>query len=181
MKMFFAFIAAAFLAVPAAMAAQTAAAPSQMAKLNFLVGMWQGHGWIMTGPGQRHTFKETETVTPKLDGDALLIEGLGKSTDADNAGKTIHRALAIASYDARTKAFRWYALQAGGSPVDTQARVAHNTLIWHMTIPNGKLRFTIKLNDKKQWHEVGQFSRDGKTWYPFFEMMLSPLNPAGTK
>ncbi|HET7308289.1 MAG TPA: hypothetical protein VFK24_10850 [Gammaproteobacteria bacterium] len=181
MKIFFAFIAVVFLTMPAVMAAQPVAASGQMAKLNFLVGTWQGHGWIMTGPGRRHTFTETETVTSKLGGDALLIDGLGKSTDTGDAGKIIHRALAMASYDAHAKTFRWYALQAGGSPVDTQAKVSNDTLVWHMTVPNGKLRFTIKLNDKKQWHEVGQFSRDGKTWYPFFEMTLSRLIRAGTE
>lgn len=182
MKTFFALLALTIFAAPAIAAPQTSSAPSQMAKMNFLVGTWQGQGWIFTGRGQRHTFKETETVTPKLGGDALLFEGSGKSTDADNAGKVIHSALAVASYDAHAKAFRWYALQAGQSPIDTQARVSDHTLVWHMAVPHGGvIRFTIKLNKKHQWHEIGEFSRDGRAWHQFFEMTLSRMTSTATK
>ncbi|HET6724930.1 MAG TPA: hypothetical protein VFH85_02860 [Gammaproteobacteria bacterium] len=155
-----------------AMAEAPTQAPGAMAKLAFLVGTWQGDGWIVIR-GQRHTFQETETVTPKLGGTALLIQGSGVSTDAGNAGEPIHNALAVASYDRHQHAYRWYALQAGQPAIDTQADVSADTLTWHMTVPHGgKIRFVIKLNDKQQWHEIGEFSSDGKTWHQFFEMTL---------
>jgi hypothetical protein len=34
------------------------------------------------------------------------------------------------------------------------------------------MRFTVRLNEKGQWFEVGEFSRDGKAWQKFFEMTL---------
>jgi hypothetical protein len=32
--------------------------------------------------------------------------------------------------------------------------------------------FTIKRTDKDEWHEMGETSRDGKSWHQFFEMVL---------
>jgi hypothetical protein len=125
------------------------------------------------GRGERHTFRQTESVQRKVDGAVLLIEGLGKSKDPENAGATIHNAFAVMSYDKNAKAFRWYALRANGDPVDTQAKVSENMLVWGMRNPSGgEIRFTIKLNEKGRWFEVGEFSRDGKTWQKFFEMTL---------
>lgn len=36
----------------------------------------------------------------------------------------------------------------------------------------GDIRFTITLTEKDEWHEAGEFSRDGKNWIEFFEMTL---------
>lgn len=160
--------------LPLASAAQTPLSPQQaeMKKLDFLVGQWQGEGWIMLGPGQRHTFRQTENVQRKVDGTVLLIEGVGKSKDPKNEGAIIHNAFAIITYDNSAKAFRWYAVRANADPVDTQLKVSEKTFIWGMTNQGGEIRFTIKINEKGQWFEVGEFSRDGKTWQKFFEMTL---------
>ena len=150
--------------------------PSQvveMKRLDFLVGRWEGEGWIALGPSGRHTFRQTENVERKLDGAALLVEGVGRSKDPGSAGAVIHNAFAVASYDRKAGAFKWYALRAGGDPVDTQLKVSENTLTWAAPTPGGGgMRFTIRLNEKGQWFEVGEFSRDGKTWQKFFEMTL---------
>lgn len=147
---------------------------SEMKKLDFLVGQWKGTGYIEFGPGQRRTFTETENVQSKLDGVVLLIEGLGKGkTAASQEEVTIHNAFAFASYDRDAKVFRWRAFRADGSSMDTNATVSENALVWGFHDPRaGEMRFTIKLNDKKQWFEVGEFSRDGNTWQKFFEMTL---------
>ena len=149
-------------------------ATSEMKKLDFLVGQWQGEGWIMLGPGQRHAFRQTEDVQRKVGGTVLLIEGLGKSMDSSNAGAVVHNAFAVVSYDKEAKVFRWRAFRADGSSVDTEAKVSGNMLIWGFRDPRGgNVRFTIKLNEKGQWFEVGEMSRDGQTWLKFFEMTLN--------
>lgn len=146
---------------------------AEMKRLDFLVGRWEGEGWIALRPGGRHTFRQAENVERKLDGAALLVEGVGRSKDPGSAGAVVHNAFAVVSYDRKAGAFRWYALRAGGDPVDTQLKVAENTLSWAAPNPGGGgARFTVRLNEKGQWVEVGEFSRDGKTWQKFFEMTL---------
>lgn len=159
-------------------AAQTPPSPelAEMKRLDFLVGQWQGEGWIVFGRGERHTFRQTENVQRKVDGAVLLIEGLGKSKDPDNSGAIIHSAFAVLSYDKDAKIFRWRAFRAGGSSIDTEAKVSENMLVWGFRDPRGgNMRFTITLNEKGQWFEIGEMSRDGQTWIKFFEMTLTRM------
>jgi hypothetical protein len=169
-----------FLLLPLAVAAQTPdpAQLAEMKKLDFLVGQWKGEGWIVLGPGQRRTFRQTENVQRKLDGLLLSIEGLGKGNVPGKAEEvTVHNAFAVVSYDSETKAFRFHAYSGDGSTVayiDSEAQVSAKTLVWGFHHPRGgDIRFTITLNEKEQWLEVGEFSRDGKTWQKFFEMTLN--------
>ena len=160
------------LVMPFASMAQSHA-PAQspeMKKLNFLLGKWRGEGWIEFGAGQRRTFTESETVESKLDGLVLVIEGLGKNKD----GATIHNAFAVASYDREGKVFRWQAYRGDGNQMSAEPKVGENSLVWGFRDPRaGEIRFTISLNEKGQWFEIGEMSRDGKTWRKFFEMTLS--------
>ena len=36
-----------------------------------------------------------------------------------------------------------------------------------------KVRYVMTVTDKGEWHEVGDYSQDGKTWTRFFEMTLT--------
>ena len=146
---------------------------NEMKRVNFLVGQWKGEGWIDFGQGQRR-FTETESVQSKLAGQVLLIEGLGKTVvDGKETGTTVHNAIALVSYDEKAKTFRFQAHQAAGRSVDTEARVTDGALEWGFTDERaGTIRFIIKLNDAGKWFEIGEGSRDGKTWHKFFEMTL---------
>ena len=155
-----------------ALLAQTPASGqrAEMKKLDGLVGHWKGTGWIQMGPQGRKEFTQTETVQSKLDGLVLLIEGQGESKEN---GSTVHTALALVSYDDRAKTFRWRAFTAEGRQTDTVAKVGANTLEWGLEIPQrGRMRYTIKLNEKGQWFEVGEMTQDGQMWQKFFEMTL---------
>jgi hypothetical protein len=147
---------------------------AEMKKLDFLVGQWQGEGWIQLGPGQRRTFKQTETVQSKVDGQVLVIDGLGKGKIADNQEEVVvHNAFAVVSYDNESKTFRFRAFRADGFGLETEGKVSEKSLVWGFRSPQGgDIRFTIRLNEKDQWHEIGEFSQDGKTWNKFFEMTL---------
>jgi hypothetical protein len=142
----------------------------EMKKLDWLVGSWKGNGWMQMGPQGRREFTIIEIVQSKLDGLVLVIEGQGKS-QAD--GSVVHTALAFVSYDDRAKTFRWRAFTAEGRQTDAEAKVGANTLEWGLEIPQrGRMRYTIKLNEKGEWFEVGEMTQDGKTWQKFFEMTL---------
>ena len=62
---------------------------------------------------------------------------------------------------------------AEGRQTDTEAKVGANTMEWGLAIPQpGRMRYTIKLNEKGEWFEVGEMTQDGQTWHTFFEMTL---------
>ena len=149
--------------------------PTEMKKLDFIVGQWKGEGWIEFGQGGRRTFTINESVQRKVEGMVLLIEGLGTGR---MAGKTeevpVHKAFAIVDYDEKSKAFRFRAYRAGTGAIDSQPQVGENSLIWGFhDARGGEIKFTIKLNEKGQWFEIGEYSSDGKTWRKFMEMTLN--------
>ena len=166
-----------FLLVAVILASSAAAqAPQstakQMAALNFLIGDWEGDGWITMGPGPKRTFHQTEHVQSKLRGELLLIEGLGHSTE--DTSRVVHTALAIISYDPGQSRYHMRAYSTGGKFIDADVTVKDSSYAWSMDDPSaGTIRYTIGLNDKRQWDEVGEASRDkGATWSKFFEMTL---------
>ena len=157
--------------------APAGAGSEEMKKLDFLVGQWKGEGWIAAGPGQRRTFNQTEVLQFKVDGAILLIDGLGKGKVAGKQEEvTVHSSFTVVSYDTKANVFRWHAYRAGGGWIDTEAKVRDKSLEWGSHDERaGDTRFTILINEKGQWFEVGENSRDGKTWQKFFEMTLYRL------
>jgi hypothetical protein len=146
----------------------------EMSKLDFLVGEWQGEAWIQMGPGKRETVLQTETVTRKAGGKALLIEGLGRTRLEDGkVGDVVHDAVALVAWNKTRKTYDFVAHVAQQESVATTIDVpAANTAVWGFDTPQGKVRYTIRLTDKGEWNEVGEFSRDGEKWMKFFEMTL---------
>ncbi|MEO8371020.1 MAG: hypothetical protein ABI806_17690 [Candidatus Solibacter sp.] len=142
---------------------------AEMKKVAFLEGMWKGDGWLMMGPGKREEFVQTERVEYKLGGLVLEIEGVGRKA----SGELVHHALATIAVEADLKTchFRSYDLQ--GHFVDAPCRLPQAGVFqWSLELPQGQTRYTLRLNAAGQWHEVGEFSRDGKEWRKTFEMTL---------
>jgi hypothetical protein len=165
----------ALLSAPAFAAAQSAPPPSTvpmqieaMKACSFLVGQWEGQGWMAFGPGDRRTFHQTEHVTSKLDGLLLQVEGLGK----DDAGRTVHAALAILSYDPNEKRHRFKSYEHMGRSVDAAAECRDGKIAWILPAGPRTIRYTITLDEKGQWYEIGEATTDGKTYQKFFEMTL---------
>lgn len=160
--------------LPIALSAQ-ASAPStiqreEMRKLEWMVGHWKGTGWIQMGQQGRHEFVQTEIIQSKLDGLVLMIEGLGRSKDVDTV---VHSALAVVSYDEQARVFRWRAFTAEGRQTDAEAKVEKGKLEWGFpTSPQGRVRFTIKVDEDGRWFEIGEMTPDGQKWHKFFEMTL---------
>lgn len=140
-----------------------------MKACSFLEGQWSGQGWISFGPDQRRTFHETESVQPKLDGLVLQVDGTG----TNDAGKVVHAALGILSFDGETKHYNFRAYDGSGHSLDAAADCKDGTMTWSMGADPRKMRYTIMLNGKGQWHETGEISAGDDSWHPFFEMTLS--------
>ena len=145
-----------------------------MKKLDFLVGQWQGEGWMEFAPGQRRAFKGSEVVHSKLDGLLLGIDGIHRAlVGAKGIETVIHSAFGLLRYDEKAKQYRFQAFTTHGNYEDAEAKVTDGQLVWGMVIPQfGEVRYTIKLDDKGQWFEIGELIQDGKVARKFFEMTL---------
>lgn len=142
-----------------------------MQKLSFLEGQWKGKAWVMTGPGKSMTLIQSENVQMKLNKQVLLIEGTGREKD-----QVVFQALAVVAYDSVNRKYTMKAYRDNGQATDAYLEVkGENWLEWGFTMARGMIRYTIKLNEMKQWHEIGEFSADGKTWYKNFEMTLDKM------
>jgi len=159
-----------FLACVFAVAGQEAAPvelrKSEMKKLDKMAGQWKGSGWAQYAQS-KETFTGGELVQKKVDGLALLVEG--KFTNS--AGKVIHETMAVMSYDEKRSGYRFNTYLANGMTGEYDLKVFPDRFEWGFQIPTGTVRYTIKI-EKDLWFEIGEFSRDGKTWFKNFEMKL---------
>ena len=148
---------------------------AEMHKLDFLLGDLTGEAWVQMGPGKPQYVIQNEKVTSKVGGKAFLIEGLGREKLADGAtGKVVHETIGLITWDEAKKTYRFIAHVADKPSVDTTLDLtAPNTAVWGFDTPQGKVRYTIRLTEKGEWNEVGEFSRDGSKWLTFFEMTLA--------
>jgi len=149
----------------------------KMKALSFMVGEWEGEGWMQMGPQERKTVKVKESVRLKLSGKALLVEGLGTLKTSEGGEETVvHEALAVITWDSKKEQYSMRAITAKAGAVDPKVEVDGQSLVWSFDTPvGGAVRYMIKLNEKGQWFEIGEFSRDGKEWNKFFEMTLSKM------
>lgn len=142
----------------------------KMRKVHFLIGDWEGKGWMLMD-GKKEYFNQTEKVAAKLDSAIIIIEGTGTVPET---GNVIHHALALLSYDAYKKQYRWTSATTRlGNMLDVVPEVEDNKFVWMINSPvAGKIKYTITL-DNGDWLEKGEISKDGGvTWVHYFEMRL---------
>ena len=135
-----------------------------------LVGQWSGSGWVRTKTGKQVTFNQTEDVQFKLDGQLLVVNGIGKDP---TSGVNVFEAYGILNYDAQQKHYFFNAYTLEGQHTMANIDLGNNQFDWWFKTPNGgTVKYTLKYNDTS-WTEDGNFSSDGQNWYPFFYMELS--------
>ena len=170
MKPVFALALLCALHVPTLAQESTAVQKEAMKKMNFLAGDWKGEGWMTTPDGKRHAFRQTEKIQSKLGGLAILIEGEGKRKEDD---VLFFQSLAIINYDEKNKRYRFVSQTSQGPYAESEAKVIEGGMEWGFRTPQGgRVRYIIKLTEKGEWFEVGEFSSDEKNWRKFFEMTL---------
>ena len=135
----------------------------EISKLEFMVGSWEGEGWMMGRDGQKMEFVQTEEIQFKLDTTTLLIEGLGKHNEV-----VTHNALAIISFNKEVGDYSFLSYLQNGQKGEFKAELIENKLYWY---PNENSRYIIWINSNGQWVETGEFNREDK-WFQFFEMTL---------
>ncbi len=100
-----------------------------MSEATHLLGTWVGSGEALV-QGTLHSFTQTETVTPHLDGELLTIEGVGHDPDDDT--RRTHLAFAVLSYDVDHQRYQWRAYSAGHW-ADTELRLTPQGFSWTLT------------------------------------------------
>lgn len=141
-------------------------------RLSPMVGRWRGEAWMARERGQRVQTVMTETVERKLGGTVLLIEGLGQAP-AEGGGepRVVHHALAVLSFEPRTGAYQMRSYLANGLSGDFAVTLIEGGVSWSREVPGGTVRNTARFT-ADEWHEVGEFSRDGTTWTQVMEIRL---------
>lgn len=152
-----------------------AAQKEAMKKIEWLAGDWEGTAKFDSGRGGGEdtwmTIRQSEAVKMKLSGRVMLIEGTGR-VKAGEEDRVVFEALATVSYDPESQSFKMRAFGPEGA-VDPSFEVGDKTVIWGFTTRMGKVKYTIKLDEKGRWVEVGERSGDdGKTWKKFIELTL---------
>ncbi|QNF32206.1 hypothetical protein HUW51_05485 [Adhaeribacter swui] len=143
----------------------------KMQALKWVTGKWQGTVSIMGADGSRQEYKQAVEFTPKLKSSMLLF------TEAANRGQdTVFQNIGIFGYDALKSKYTIQAYTNGGMQIQADVEVQYKKMIWRLPLANSLIRYTITLNEKGQWHQVGEGSGDGgQNWTLFFESKLSPV------
>lgn len=144
------------------------AVDSAMAPLAWLIGEWEGEGTMRSRTGS-DVASVREKVEGRLDGRVLVIEGVGRDRVA-GSGKVVHHAFGVLSYDPEKRRYLFRAFRDGGV-MDAESSFADGVFTWEIAIPNGRSRYRIR-QEGAEWVETGEYSLDGSTWRPFFEMRL---------
>lgn len=171
-------MAAIFIQLPALVLAQRPPAADlsqqqeRMQQLQFMVGIWEGEGWIEMQPGQKMTFKSWEAVESRVGGLVLVVEGRHTSRVQDEE-RVVHHALGWISWDEAAGHYSFKTKLADGHGTDASGKIEDGRFVWSPGAPPGmQMRYVIGLDDKKRWSEIGEMSHDGKTWRTFFSMTL---------
>jgi len=142
-----------------------------MNKLSFMIGTWEGTGWYQMGQDERDVFDIHETITEKLDGLLLLIEGHGTSN-----GQTVHKALAVISWDPDNEQYNFESHTYDGRSANATASLKGNVFTWGFDVPGrGSIQYVINISEDDEWIEKGSYSPDGEAWYPFMGMSLKRI------
>jgi hypothetical protein len=164
-------IACAFAASAAlAQAPDAAATQAGIARLDFMVGRWRGEAWQQRGPERVQT-QMLEVVERKLNGAVLEVEGRGTVATPGGQERVVHHALGVISFDARTGTYSLRSYLATGQSGDFALTLIDGGVMWSREVPGGRVRNTARYT-ATEWHEIGEFSRDGTAWIQVMEIRL---------
>lgn len=152
--------------------APSSSAASPMQQLGFLVGRWVGEGWQLAFDGSRSSFASVELVEPKLDGEAILIEGIHHNTET---GERVHHALAMVTWNSREDHYDFRSFVTDRGPGNFSGEIVDGAFVWRIEMPRGTIRYTIRAEDGV-WTEAGEFSSDGESWRQVFGMTLQRVS-----
>lgn len=149
----------------------TTAELTAMKKLGFLVGKWEGQGWMQQGP-TKETANGTENVQWKLQGKALLVEGLFTHVSTK---QVVHETLAVITFDEKSGKYKFSAFLFNRPNGEYELKAHENGFTWSMK-PTEQVTVDFAMNlVNGEWIEVGEFSFNGGAKTKFLEMKLKKV------
>jgi hypothetical protein len=112
-----------------------------------------------------------ETVERKLNGAVLLVEGRGTVSMPDAEERVVHHALGVISFEPISGTYTLRSFLATGQSGEFELTLVDNGVVWSRVVPGGRIRNTARFT-ADEWHEIGEFSRDGTTWTQMMELRL---------
>ncbi|QCK16118.1 DUF1579 domain-containing protein [Mangrovivirga cuniculi] len=147
-------------------------------QLNFMVGKWDGNGWILGKDRIKKHFSQSEIIQSKVKGRALIVNGLGYEIDSTGAitDREIHEAFGIISYNNERKTVTMISFSSMKGRMESDMMIlGEKKLQWSFKDEKSgaTIRFTEDFSKENKWSEIGEVSMDGENWHQFFEMNLS--------
>ena len=159
------------LALSTPLAGQEFALKPPVDQLAWMVGEWEGPATSRRGP-ETHTLRQTERVEVQSGGMTIAVRGRGYERMADGSEKVTYEAFAMI-FRERDGSLALRAFSMEGQYIDPAIVMTPDGLIWSFDDPRiGKVRYTTTHTPADEWHEIGEWSRDGVTWTKFMEMTL---------
>lgn len=145
-----------------------------MSKLAYLIGEWQGEGWIAMSPGTRTVYRQTERVTQAAHNSALVIHGEGTERDSASRQWLVRfQAAGLLTYDAAERRYRLMTAGGSGRAISVDPEIRDNGFTWGFDAGAVKIRYVVTHTADDEWHEIGEMSPDGgKSWRQFMGMSL---------
>lgn len=135
--------------------------------LSFMFGEWVGSASGFAPDGTPYTVTQTERVGPMLEGDIVVIEGMGYR---DN-GETAFSAFAVVSQSGPNGGWEMRSYsngRAGTFPFEPRK----NGFVWSTPAgPNARMKYSATF-DGDRWSQVGEYVVEGQPPRQVFEMNL---------
>lgn len=145
-----------------------------MLKVAWLIGDWQGEGWIAMAPGSRTVYRQTERVSVAAHQSALVIHGEGTERDSLSGDWLVRfQAAGLLTYDAAEGRYRLMTAGGSGRAITVDPEIRDDGFTWGFDAGAVRIRYIVTRTPNDEWHEVGEMSPDGgKTWRQFMGMTL---------
>ncbi len=154
--------------------AQTSSA-SQLKKLDWFIGKWEGGGWVAGTNGVRMEMKLSSECQPKLSGTVLLSESqLWLSRPGERLKNVVDGSVAVIFWDEKSSTFRLRNHRIDGEFTEVALVVEGRSFQSRQpsAIRGGEVRFNFKVDDQGRLVLRGEESKDGKEWKQFLEFIL---------
>ncbi|WP_298021723.1 hypothetical protein [uncultured Parasphingopyxis sp.] len=152
---------------------ELSAPQDHMVPFAWMVGEWQGEGWMLAPNGERLSFESQEIVSSRLSGAALLVEG--RHHEPGHSDRVVHDAMAMITWDAGANEYRFRTALANGRGGNFLLQPTNEGFNWRMDTPRGQIVYTIE-HDDGVWTERGEIIEPGGRSIEIFGMTLHKSN-----
>lgn len=165
-----------FFFVTSSFAQETKAQTQQaaMQQLRWLIGRWTGTSEVNV-EGNKQVTNVQEIIAPMLNGTIYTVSARGTAIDsATKKMAVVYNSFGVISYNVKEKQYRWRTWRNPGDSYDESTiKVEDNSFEFTTNENGGYVRYKASLNEKGQWVETGEYSKDKVTWGLFITMTLN--------